>query len=83
VSKPTIPPPSPAVASTRGRVAALTRSVRNGERPESDLIEARRAHRAAKTFDYVQKALAEAPPMTDEQAHRIAALLLAGGELGA
>jgi len=39
----------------------------------SDVIAARAAHEAA----CVRKALADAPPLTDERAHRIAALLLA------
>lgn len=72
--------PVPEVSSTRGRVAALSRAVRNGERSQSDLTQARRDHRAAVTYEYVRKAVSEAPPMTDEQCQRIAALLLAGGD---
>lgn len=34
---------------------------------------------AAKIADYVEKIIAEAPPLTDEQRDRIAALLRAGG----
>lgn len=75
--------PAPEVARSRGRVAALSRAVRNNERPEADLIEARRDHRAARTYEFVRKAVAEAPPLTDAQCQRIAALLLAGGEMSA
>ncbi len=60
----------------RGRVAALSRS-RTSADPE--LVSARRNLRAARLEDHVQRVLAEAPPLTDEQRERIAALLRAGG----
>jgi hypothetical protein len=72
------PSPSPEVARTRARTAALTRAVRNGERPASDLEAAQREHKDARTEDYIRKAVAAAPPLSDEAAHRIVALLLTG-----
>lgn len=58
---------SPAVAKSRAHLAALHRGVRAGERPESDLIDAQRDHVAAKLSDLIERALAEAPPLTVEQ----------------
>lgn len=66
-------------SSRRGRVAALTRAVRAGERSQSELDDARRALAEAQIHDYVEKILGEAPPLTAEQRERIAALLRAGG----
>ena len=56
----------------RGRVASLSRS-----RPatDPDLINARRDLAAAKLDAYIKKVVAEAPPLTDAQRDRIAALL--------
>lgn len=67
---------STAVLRERGRVASLTRS-----RPADDpqLIEARRDLAAAKLDAYVKRVLAEAPPLTDAQRDRIAALLRPAG----
>jgi hypothetical protein len=67
--------------SDRGRVAALTRAVRNGERPPDDpaLIEARRSMRANLLAEHVEKVVAGWPPLTDAQLDRIAGLLRAGG----
>ena len=59
-------------ARERARVASLTRS-REPDDPE--LIDARRNLRAARLTDAVEAALAEAPPLSDEQRERIAALL--------
>lgn len=56
----------------RGRVASLSRS-RSANDP--DLIEARRALAAEKLAAYVAKTVADAPPLTDAQRDRIAALL--------
>lgn len=60
----------------RGRVASLSRS-----RPatDPDLIDARRDLAAAKLDAYVKKVVAEAPPLTDAQRDRIAALLCPAG----
>lgn len=56
----------------RGRVASLSRS-----RPatDPDLIDARRDLAAEKLAAYVAKTVADAPPLTDAQRDRIAALL--------
>lgn len=56
----------------RGRVAALSRS-RSKSDPE--LINARQELAAAKLAAYVEKVVAEAPPLTDAQRDRIATLL--------
>jgi len=56
----------------RARIASLSRS-RPADDP--DLLEARRNLRAIRLQEYVEKVVAEAPPLTDEQRHRIAQLL--------
>ena len=43
------------------------------------LIEARRSLRAETLAEHVSRVIAEAPPLSDEQLSRIAALLRAGG----
>lgn len=63
---------STAVLRERGRVASLTRS-RPADDPE--LIEARANLAAEKLAEYVARVVAEAPPLTDAQRDRIAALL--------
>lgn len=63
------------VARARGRVAALSRS-RTSDDP--DFIRARRDLAALTLEEHVQRALAKAPPLTDEQAERIAGLLRGG-----
>ncbi len=73
------PPPSPPVARTRARVGALTRAVRNGERPQVDLDNAKRDHKDARVEDFIRKELAAAPPLSDGAAQRIVALLMTGG----
>ena len=56
----------------RGRVAALTRS-RTADDPE--LIEARRNLIAGRAEEYIERVLAQAPPLSDEQRTRLAELL--------
>lgn len=56
----------------RARVASLSRS-RKPDDPS--LLEARRNLRAARAEDYVRKLVDSAPPLTDEQRARLAALL--------
>lgn len=56
----------------RARVASLSRS-RNANDPE--LLQARRNLREAKLAEHIAKAVAEAPPLTDEQRDRLATLL--------
>jgi hypothetical protein len=58
--------------SHRARVASLTRS----RRPDDpDLIDARRDLAAERLADHVRRVVDTAPPLTDEQRNRIAALL--------
>lgn len=59
----------------RGRVAALSRS-RTPDDP--DLQAARRDLKAERLKDYINRVVAEAPPLTDEQRRRLAALLVPG-----
>lgn len=60
----------------RARVASLSRS-----RPVDDpeLIRARQSLKAMKLEEYVSRIVAEAPPLTDAQRDRIAALLRPAG----
>ena len=60
----------------RARVASLSRD-RQPDDPE--LLEARRNMRAARLEAHIQKIIAQAPPLTNEQCERIAALLIDGG----
>ena len=56
----------------RARVAALSRS-RTATDPE--LTEARRDLRAARLADYIMRTVEAAPPLSDEQRDRLAAML--------
>ena len=56
----------------RAKVASLSR-IRPSDDPE--LVEARQNLKALKLEEYVSKVVSEAPPLTDEQANKIAALL--------
>ncbi|MGC5246435.1 hypothetical protein ACPXB3_05870 [Gordonia sp. DT219] len=66
---------SATAAHHRAKIAALSRS-RTADDPE--LIAAHRDLRAERLADHVQKVLADAPPLTDAQRERIAALLRVG-----
>lgn len=68
--------PAPSVARYRAQVAGLSRDRANDD---PDLRDARQNLRAAKLENHIAKVLSEAPPLTDEQRERIAALLRAGG----
>jgi hypothetical protein len=57
----------------RARVASLTRS-READDPE--LQEARRNLRAERLADYIRRTVDAAPPLSDEQRTRLAALLV-------
>lgn len=72
MSSRTIPP---AVASARGRNAALTRS-RKPDDPE--FIAARQELAVENIAAYVDKVIAKAPPLSDAQVERLAALLRGG-----
>jgi hypothetical protein len=72
--------PKPEIRRLRGRNAALTRAVNNGERPSGDpeLEEVRRelaAHRLAK---YAEETVRDWPPLTDAQVDKIVGLLRSG-----
>jgi hypothetical protein len=56
----------------RARIAALSRS-RKADDP--DLITARRDLRAEKLADHIRQVVDAAPPLSDEQRDRLAALL--------
>lgn len=62
---------APAVGSARARVGALSRS-RPADDPE--FIDAKRALSEAKITAFVERVLAQAPPLTDEQRTRLAEL---------
>lgn len=62
----------------RARVASLSRS-RTPDDP--DLLDARRNLRAERLADHISKVVAEAPPLTQEQRDRLAALLQGGGRI--
>lgn len=67
--------PAPSVARQRGRVAGLSRS-RPADDPE--FIAARQELAAANIAAYVEKVVASAPPLTDEQRDRLTNLLRGG-----
>ena len=60
----------------RARVASWSR-----DRPadDPDLLDARRRLKQLRLAEHVQKAVAEAPALTEEQCREIAALLRGGG----
>lgn len=62
-----------AITTERARVAALSRS-RSADDP--DFVAAKRDLAAARLEDYVERTVAAAPPLTDEQRDRIARILL-------
>ncbi len=62
---------SKAAAHHRAKIGALSRS-RPADDP--DLIEAKRGLIEAQAAAYIEKILAEAPPLTDEQKTRLAEL---------
>jgi hypothetical protein len=66
---------SSATAHHRARIAALSRD-RDPNDPE--IVEARRALRAQRLHEHVDKVLAGWPPLTDDQCRRIAAQLTGG-----
>jgi hypothetical protein len=67
-------------ARHRGRVAALARAVRHGERPANDpeLIAARRDLAYEQLAEHVRKVVDAAPPATADQLARIGTILQAG-----
>ncbi|ADU49176.1 hypothetical protein [Intrasporangium calvum] len=63
-------------ASLRATIAALSRS-RTPDDP--DLVAARQAHKAARLQGYIERVVADWPPLSDEQRARLAVLLRGGG----
>jgi hypothetical protein len=63
-----------AIRSGRGRVAALTRS---RDKNDPELLSARRDLAADVIAQHAARVVAKAPPLTDEQRDRIAAILRA------
>ncbi|WP_326548702.1 hypothetical protein QGN32_11610 [Mycolicibacterium sp. ND9-15] len=64
--------PSKVIAHHKARVAAYTRS-RTPDDP--DFLAAKRDLAEARISDYVERVLAQAPPLNDEQRTRLAELL--------
>lgn len=67
--------PTSGTLSARGRVASLSRS-RTADDPE--FIAAKRDLAAVKIQQYIERVVADAPPLTDAQRSRLAALLTTG-----
>ena len=65
----------PSWTSERARVASLSRS-RTADDP--DLVAARRNLKAARLAEYIERVVAEAPPLTIEQRNRLSVLLRGG-----
>lgn len=62
-----------ALARTSSRLAVATRT-----RDPEQIAEARREHVAAQIEAYIERVVAEAPPLTDAQRSRLATLLNGG-----
>jgi hypothetical protein len=61
----------------RSQIAVISRAIKRGERPADDpaLDDAKRDFTAARLEQHIEKALAAAPPLSDEQRTRLAELL--------
>ena len=68
-----MPAPSPAVAHHRATLAGLASGGVPPDDPRYD--DANRGLRAALLTDYIERVLAQAPPLTDEQRSKLAELL--------
>jgi hypothetical protein len=60
------------VAITRGRYAALSRCVKNGERSADELAEARDDLAEARALNFLEKATTAVSPLSDERRTRLA-----------
>jgi len=58
---------------TRAKIAQTKR-----DNPHADVTDLRRQLRAERLAEHIEKVLAEAPPLTDQQLNRLASLL--GGD---
>ena len=61
----------------RSKIGVIAREIKRGERPADDpaLDEAKRGLAAARLEAYIEKVLASAPPLSDEQRCKLAELL--------
>jgi hypothetical protein len=76
----------PRLPTLRAELARATRisRVRPGDPAAADAVaNARRAYAAARIEDFARRALADAPPLTDEQRARLGLLLQTGQTEGA
>lgn len=69
---------SQAVAHRRARVGALTRAVRAGERPPTDLDDAKQDLAYVRLAEHAARVVSTWPAPTDDQLQRVAAILRAG-----
>jgi hypothetical protein len=69
-----VPAHDPTVRVLSSKIAAIER-----HHPDTDTGELRRDMRAAQLAEYISRVVAEAPPLTEDQRNRIAALLRSGG----
>jgi hypothetical protein len=69
--------PTSTVAKARARHAALTRH-RSPDDPA--VVESRQALTLVNAEDYVRRLVDQAPPLTDDQRRRLAAILTGGGD---
>jgi hypothetical protein len=67
-------------ARQRARIAALKRCIKTGERPpdDPDLIDAQRKLAASQLAAYIERVVADWPPLTEAQVDSIVDLLRAG-----
>lgn len=66
---------SPLTHATRAKIARASVLTRYHDADDAVVLDARRDAAAARMEDYVARVVAEAPPLTDAQRDRIAALL--------
>jgi hypothetical protein len=68
----------------RSDVAILSRAVKRGDKPADcpELADARRNFAAIQIANYIEKQLAAAPPLTEEQRCRLAELLRPARQAG-
>lgn len=66
------------MSTQSSRKLQATLAARSRFHPEDDHTELRRDLKAANLAEYVRRVVSEAPPLTPEQANRIAVLLRGG-----
>ena len=70
-------PPMPAVSTARSQVAALKKHHPNGGEAVDNAV---RDLREIRLREYIERVISQAPPLSDQQKARLAALLQSGGE---